>query len=148
MANRLIYNHTICHDIDTEYDGFRYRISICSQGFAACPHVQSFAGYAETLFHGSLIEGTAKGILKSVKLFAKENDIEIDVSEDMLKQQGFIIIASLTGPRYNFKGSLKQRLDMPDIEEDTEYIVSRELNEYFVSNPQKAINFVNYFKVK
>jgi len=149
IAERTFNHPSFRLDIDTVKNDYHYRISLCSLGYTISPYMQSFASYVDTIYHGSLMDGVVKGIIQAVDDFSIKNNIKIDLSsEDILEEEGFIIMASVMGDNFSFGGSLKIKLDMPQLETDVQEIVYEELSEYFEANAEKARNFVNRFRIR
>lgn len=149
IAERTLNSPSFRLDIETVNNDYHYRISLCSLGYTISPYMQSFASYVDTIYHGSLMDGVIKGIIQAIEHFAVKNNIKVDLSSnDILEEEGFIIIASVMGDNFTFGGSLKIKLDMPQLETDACEIVYKELSEYFGTNNKKAINFVNRFRIE
>ncbi|MBK5719688.1 hypothetical protein JGH11_02255 [Dysgonomonas sp. Marseille-P4677] len=132
-------------DIDKERDGFRYKISLCLPESGISSYVQSFAGYTETFGHGSLIDGAELGIIRSIKDFVNKNNLEVEIPDNIIKDKGFILIASVIGSSFQYEGALKIKLEQPEIKIAAEEIVYNELGRCFGSNRDKAIKTIERF---
>lgn len=125
-------------DIEKKHGGFQYKISIALPDCATPPYIQSFAGDTETYSHGSLVDGVKKGIVKFIK-DSTGRDIDLDGS-------GLILITSVAGTGFTYGGSLKIKLEQPEIENAAEDIVYKELTDYMESDREKVSNFAERFK--
>lgn len=145
VFERSINEPSLRLDIDEERNGFRYKISFSFLDYSISPYIQSFAGYTETLFHGSLVNGIVLGIIRSITDFANKNDLNVEVSDSIIGSNGFMLIASVMGSEFKYAGSLKIELEQPEIEIAVEDIVYNRLNSYFEADKEKAIQLVEKF---
>lgn len=127
-------------DIEKEHNGFQYKISIALPDYPATAYIQSFAGDTETYNHGSLVDGVKKGIIRFIRDYTDQ-----EVCTD---NSGLILIASVSGMQLTYGGSLKIRLEQPEIEKAAEEIVYKELTDYMESDREKVRKFAERFKDK
>ncbi|MDR2956482.1 MAG: hypothetical protein LBV43_15525 [Prevotella sp.] len=146
VIQRSIDEPHIRLNIEQARGDFHYSVSFSFLNYAVSPYIQSFAGYVDTLYHGSLVDGIVKGIVKAIENYATKNGIDIEVSDKRIKEEGFILVASVLGPNYRFGGSMKLELEMPEVEEGVEEIVFNELSAYFDQDKEKADSFISRFK--
>lgn len=142
---RSIDKPSVRLDIEQAYGDYHYSISLCFLNYMTVPYIQSFAGFVDTLYHGSLVDGAIQGVIAAMTEFAANKGINAVVSESALKENGFMLLASVLGPDYKFGGSLKLELEMPEIEKATKEIVQTDLARYLQENEEKALDFLNRF---
>ncbi len=145
VLERSIDEPSLRLDIDESRGEFKYKISFCFLDYSISPYVQSFAGYRETLYHGSLVNGVVLGIIRSITDFGNKNNLNIEVSDSSIGSNGFMLITSVIGSEFKYAGPLKIELDQPEIEIAVEEIVYNRLSNYFEINKEKAIQFVEKF---
>lgn len=138
ITERSVNEPSFRLDIEKKHEGFQYKISIALPECATTPYIQSFAGDTETYSHGSLVDGVKKGIVKFIKDSTGRN-IDLDGS-------GLILITSVAGTEFTYGGSLKIKLEQPEIENAAEDIVYKELTDYMESDREKVSNFAERFK--
>ncbi|MFV0417914.1 MAG: hypothetical protein ACK5KT_04145 [Dysgonomonas sp.] len=132
-------------DIEEVNGDYHYSISLSVLDYPSCPYIQSFAGFVDTIRHGSLVDGAIKGIILAISEFSEKKGIKVNISDKSLKENGLILLASVLGPEYNFGGSMKLELEMPEIENAVKEIVNAELARYLHDNEDKTLEFINRF---
>lgn len=145
VAERSVDEPSIRLDIEEANEDYHYSVSFSFLNYPTCPYIQSFAGFVDTIYHGSLIDGAIQGIVQATKEFAEEKGIKTNISDKSLKENGLILLASVLGPEYNFGGSMKLELEMPEIESAVKEIVYTELARYLQEYEDKALDFINRF---
>ena len=138
LMERSIDEPSFRLDIEKKHNGFQYKISISLLDYATTPYIQSFAGDTETYNHGSLIDGVKKGIIRFIKDFTGQ---EVDTDNS-----GLILITSVSGIQFTYGGSLKIKLEQPEIEKAAEDIVYKELTDYMESDREKVSIFAKRFR--
>lgn len=132
-------------DIEKAHGDFHYTFSFSFLDYPDNAYVQSFAGFSETLQHGSLVDGSVEGIAQAIQSIADKKSININISAKQIKENGFLFLASVLGAEYNFAGSQKLKLEMPDVELGAKEVVFSELIHYLEENEEKALYFINKF---
>lgn len=145
VAERSVDEPSLRLDIEEASGDYHYSVSLSFLDYPTCAHIQSFAGFVDTLRHGSLVDGAIKGIIRAISEFSDKKAININISDKSLKENGLILLASVLGPEYSFGGSMKLELEMPEVENAVKEIVNAELDRYLHENEDKALEFINRF---
>ena len=132
-------------DLEKAHGDFHYAVSLALLDYPDNSYVQSFAGFSETLHHGSLVDGSIAGMVQAVETFADKKGVNVNISTQRIKESGFFFLASVLGAEYNFAGSQKLKLEMPEVELGAKEVVFSELSRYLVENEEKALDFINRF---
>lgn len=145
VAERSVDEPSIRLDIEEASGNYHYSVSLSFLDYPTCPYIQSFAGFVDTLRHGSLVDGAIKGIIQALSEFSDKKGVKANISAESLKENGLMLLSSVLGPEYNFAGSQRLELDMPEIDAAANEIVYKELGQYLLHNEEKALDFINRF---
>lgn len=99
--------------------------------------IQTYANNINTYLGGSLHDGVIKGIVAALKKLAQERDVEVLVNKKNVKNN-LIIMAAIKGDNLEFVGSVRRKIDMPEVEKDVKRIVTETLLRYLKANEDVA----------
>ena len=132
-------------DLNTSIEHYDYQISFAYQDFwLGQTFVTSFANNDELLFGGSLIDGIFDGIILAVKRKAKKDGTKIKINHKIVQKQ-LILIASVKGQNFNFGGSIKENLVMPEMRKQIKNYISKTIDDYFSNNQTIADKVLDIF---
>lgn len=130
-------------DIEAEIEKYSYKIGISySNTWPDKSVFKTYAGNTETFLGGSLNSGILEGLILAIKGIAKMENVETVINKKNIKEQ-LIVIAAVKGEKFNFEGSTKRKLGMPELQKNTRKLVCEQVTKYFNLNPH-AKEFVLY----
>lgn len=110
--------------------------------------INSFANDNNTSSGGSLVEGVLEGLVNGCTKYAKQNNL-IDLKIKKKKfQNGLILIASVRGNEFKYKGSFKESLEDDKVKKDAKKLIEKLTIKFITESKEKADKFLWRFDDK
>lgn len=146
IGEQLYGNPQVRFDFDTTIGEHHYRISFCWMDlWLSQTYIASYANNDELIFGGSLVDGVLEGIIAAIKKAAHGRE-KVAINRKNASEK-LILLAAVQGNDFVFGGSVKGRLEMPEMKKQVKKYIFGQLNEYFATHPEAFEMLIGNFKV-
>ncbi len=133
-------------DLKTKTDKHQFEICFAYLDcWVSKPSISTYANNDKLIFGGSLEKGIIEGIVLAVKKLAKEKNAPIDINYKKAQPQ-LLLIASIKGDKFDFTGSVKAKINMPEVCKTIKGFVSEQTYLFFSQNEDVAKMMLKHFQ--
>jgi DNA gyrase/topoisomerase IV subunit B len=128
-------------DLNTRIEEYEYQICFSYQNvWLGQTYILTYANYDELIFGGSFEKGILEGITLALKKLVDKRQIEIDKRK--IKEQ-LILVAAIKGDNFDFCGSTKAKLNMPQVRKVIKEYVTEQILTYLSDKKDIEEEFIN-----
>lgn len=109
-------------------------------------YISTYDNNTELILGGSLVNGIIDGIVSAIKEIAEKMNEKIFINSKKAKEQ-LVLIASVKGKDFVYKGSTKSELDMPKMKKQVKNYIQSELMKHFNQNEDIAKRMVEKYMI-